>query len=154
MPALKNSKHEAFCRNIVHKRMTQDEAYEAAGYRRNKPNASRLRAREEIVARIAELQASLTDRSEWTAAKRLKTLADISKRNERKDPRVTIAAIGEANRMQGSYPPSKHQFSGPNGGPIPHVDLSKVSDEDLDKLETIFGPLAGAGAGAETEGGV
>ena len=37
------------------------------------------------------------------------------------------------------------QHSGPNGGPIQTVDLTNVSDDDLQRLETIFGPLAGSG---------
>lgn len=35
-------------------------------------------------------------------------------------------------------------ISGPNGGPIPTVDLTNVSDEQLKVLEAIFGQLAGS----------
>jgi hypothetical protein len=37
------------------------------------------------------------------------------------------------------------QHSGPRGGPIQTVDLTKLSDDDLARLEDIFGPLAGPG---------
>jgi len=37
------------------------------------------------------------------------------------------------------------QHSGPRGGPIQTVDLSKLSGDALDQLESIFGPLAGPG---------
>ncbi|MRX33207.1 hypothetical protein [Aminobacter sp. MDW-2] len=37
------------------------------------------------------------------------------------------------------------QHSGPRGGPIPVVDLTKLSGDELDQLESIFGPLAGPG---------
>ncbi|MBB3705447.1 hypothetical protein [Aminobacter aminovorans] len=37
------------------------------------------------------------------------------------------------------------QHSGPRGGPIPVVDLAKLSGDELDHLESIFGPLAGPG---------
>jgi len=43
------------------------------------------------------------------------------------------------------------QHSGPNGGPIQTVDLTKASDDDLARLEALFGPLAGA-AGGDAEG--
>ena len=36
------------------------------------------------------------------------------------------------------------QHSGPNGGPIQTVDLTNASNEDLERLEAIFGPLAGS----------
>lgn len=153
MPALKNARQEAFCRNLAHKQMTLGAAYKDAGFKPNKANAARLARRPEIKARIAELQEAVANKTGWTAAKRLKTLEKISGRNETKDPRVTIAAIAEANAMQGSYPPKRTELTGKDGGPVQHVDLSKVSDEDLDKLEAIFGPLAAAGDD-ETEGGV
>ncbi|MER8925799.1 hypothetical protein [Mesorhizobium sp. M0859] len=35
------------------------------------------------------------------------------------------------------------QHTGPNGGPIQTVDLTKLSGDDLTRLEDIFGPLAG-----------
>lgn len=37
------------------------------------------------------------------------------------------------------------QHSGRNGGPIPFIDLTKLSGDDLARLEDIFGPLAGPG---------
>lgn len=36
------------------------------------------------------------------------------------------------------------QHTGARGGPIQHVDLTSLSDEQLDQLEGIFGPLATA----------
>lgn len=43
------------------------------------------------------------------------------------------------------------QHSGPNGGPIQSVDLTNLSEKQLDILETILGPLAGS-AGDDDEG--
>lgn len=37
------------------------------------------------------------------------------------------------------------QHTGPRGGPIQTVDLTKLSGDELDQLESIFGPLAGPG---------
>lgn len=36
-----------------------------------------------------------------------------------------------------------HQHTGTNGGPIQSVDLTKLSDDELNRLEAILGPLAG-----------
>lgn len=36
------------------------------------------------------------------------------------------------------------QLTGPGGGPLATIDLTKLSDEDIDRLEAIFGPLAGS----------
>ncbi len=53
------------------------------------------------------------------------------------------------------------QHSGPKGGPIQTVNLTNVSADDLDRLEALFGPLAGGsgdddasdpGGEGETEG--
>lgn len=146
MPALKNPKHEAFCRNRVYQQMAIGAAYRAAGYKGGKggkANATRLSQRPEIVARIAELQVKLEEKTGWTAEKRLKTLEDIAGRNERKDPKTTISAIAEANKMQGSYAPAKSEVTGKDGGPIQHLDLTKMSNDDLDKLESILGRTAG-----------
>lgn len=43
------------------------------------------------------------------------------------------------------------QHAGPNGGPIQTVDLTNMSDDDLTRLEAIFGPLAGATGGDDAE---
>lgn len=46
---------------------------------------------------------------------------------------------------------NRHEHTGRDGGPIQHVDLSKVSDADLDRLEAILG---GADAGRDSSGEV
>ena len=45
------------------------------------------------------------------------------------------------------------QHTGPGGGPIQTVDLTKLSDDELDRLESILGPLAidGGDPGGEGE---
>jgi hypothetical protein len=43
------------------------------------------------------------------------------------------------NRFREDYRDKQdHELTGPNGGPIQHVDLSRLSEEQLDKLETIL----------------
>lgn len=47
-----------------------------------------------------------------------------------------------------------HELSGPNGGPIQTVDLTNASEEQLNALEAIFGPLAsGSGDDEGDQGG-
>lgn len=53
------------------------------------------------------------------------------------------AANAILDRAHGK-PKQAMEHSGPNGGPIRHVDLGNLSDEQLDTLESIFGPLASA----------
>ncbi|KQV83254.1 hypothetical protein [Rhizobium sp. Root1220] len=45
------------------------------------------------------------------------------------------------------------QHTGRGGGPIQTVDLTNVSDEQLNALEAIFGPLAGASGDDEGDPG-
>lgn len=46
------------------------------------------------------------------------------------------------------------EHTGKNGGPIQTVDLTNVSSDDLDRLQSLFGSLAGAsGDDAETDQG-
>jgi hypothetical protein len=57
MPILKNSRHELFAQEIA-KGKSASEAYQNVGYRPSRKNASRLKANEDINARVAELQAA------------------------------------------------------------------------------------------------
>jgi len=52
--------------------------------------------------------------------------------------------LGQSDRQE-------HQHTGANGGPIQHVDLSSVSDADLERLEVLLGPLVGGREGGEGE---
>lgn len=45
------------------------------------------------------------------------------------------------------------QHTGAGGGPIQHVDLTKLSDEQLEQLEGIFGPLAATSGDDEGDRG-
>ena len=60
-------------------------------------------------------------------------------------------AIFLGKNYLGQSDKQEHQHSGPNGGPIQHVDLSGVSDEELARLEALLGPLVGVGEGGASE---
>lgn len=62
MPVLKNQKHEIFARAVAQGR-TADQAYEEAGYKPNRHNASRLRnTNENVRARIEEIKGQKTEK--------------------------------------------------------------------------------------------
>ena len=67
MPILKNIRHERYALGIV-KGLTQDAAYEEAGYKPNRGNAGALNAKQHVQERIAELMARAAERVEVTVA--------------------------------------------------------------------------------------
>jgi phage terminase small subunit len=69
----------------------------------------------DIAEAIAEAQARVSELAEWTAADRIRMLADIADRTSKGDPRVAVSAIAEANKMQGSHAPAKTEVSEPGG---------------------------------------
>lgn len=72
---LPNPRHEAFVQALL-RGENQDAAYASAGFRASRPNASRLRTNDNIVARLAELQRVVAERviDECTV-----TVADVVK---------------------------------------------------------------------------
>jgi hypothetical protein len=150
MAALSNPKHEAFARGLASGK-SADEAYAHAGFKPHRGNAARLRANEHVKRRVAQMVERTSKRAEWSAADRLASLKAIHDKAIESDGRIAIAAIAEANKMQGSYPPAQHRLAGPGGGPIPTVDLTNMSESQIEQLESIFGPLAGSGDDDETD---
>lgn len=51
-------------------------------------------------------------------------LHEIALKSQSEDPRTSIAAIAETNKMQGDYAPSKTELTGKNGGPIETKDAT------------------------------
>lgn len=149
MPVLKNARYEQFSQGLA-KGLPATEAYVQAGYNESRSAASRLSTNVNIQRRIAEIKARVAEKAEWSAADRLISLKSIHDASLTEDRRTAIAAIAEANKMQGSYAPTKQELTGKGGGPIQTVELTNVSDEHLAALKEIFGPLA-SGAGGDDE---
>lgn len=61
MPVLPNPKHERFVQGLL-QGLSADAAYEAAGYKANRGNATRLKANESVVKRLEELQKTVTEK--------------------------------------------------------------------------------------------
>lgn len=112
MPVLKNARHETFAQGLA-KGLTADEAYVSAGYKPDRGHASRLAANGNIRARVDEIKSRAAEKAEWSAADRLLSLKAIHDASTKDDRRTAIAAIAEANKMQGSYAPTKTE----NGEP-------------------------------------
>lgn len=112
MPVLKNARHETFAQGLA-KGLTADDAYAAAGFTPNRGNATRMKANESIRKRVAEIASKAAEKAEWSAADRLLSLKAIHDACTTDDRRTAIAAIAEANKMQGSYAPTKTE----NGEP-------------------------------------
>ncbi|QRY69184.1 hypothetical protein JVX98_13265 [Ensifer sp. PDNC004] len=117
MPVLKNAKHEAFAQALARGK-TATEAYTDAGYSGDRTAASRLSTNVNVAKRVEEIRTRLSEKAEWSSAARLRMLGIIAKRNLLKDPRSSIAAIAEANKMQGSHAVVRHQIGGITDNPI------------------------------------
>lgn len=74
MPVLSNTRHERFAQELFAGK-TADEAYVLAGFKRNRGNASRLKADESILARVEELKSAAAERAQVTRADVLRELA-------------------------------------------------------------------------------
>lgn len=128
MPVLKNARHEQFAQGLA-TGMTGDDAYVAAGFAPNRGNAARLKANESIRKRAAEITSRVAEKAEWSAADRLLSLKAIHDASTKDDRRTAIAAIAEANKMQGSYAPTRQEHTGRGGGPIEYANLT---EEEID----------------------
>ena len=77
MAILKNARHERYCVNRA-KGMTIDDAFVAAGFKRNRSNASQLNAKQHIQDRIAELMAPAAEAAELSAERTLKEVTRLA----------------------------------------------------------------------------
>lgn len=136
MPVLKNSRHEKFAQLLAEGKSATD-AYAEAGYSGDRTAASRLSTNANIRQRVDEIKNRVAEKAEWSAADRLIALKSIYDKVEPNDPRVAISAIAEANKMQGSYAPSKLQHTGANGGPVQIADITRLKGMTAEELKIL-----------------
>ena len=79
MGPLRNSRHERFAQALF-EGQSADEAYVTAGYSENRGNASRLKAKESVSMRVADLQSEAAKSSEVSVASLLAELEDARRR--------------------------------------------------------------------------
>lgn len=148
MSVLPNPRHESFAQHLA-KGKTADEAYGQAGYKANRGNAATLKANQSILDRVAELRERGAKKVEVTLeslAAELDEARGIALA-EKQSSAAVQATMGKAKLFGLIIDKKQHS------GAIGSYDLTKVTDDDLDRLEAILGPLADAGGdqgGAET----
>lgn len=156
MAALKNQRHELFAQSIA-KGKTADEAYQEAGYKPNRGNAATLKANQSISDRVQELKDKAAEKVKIDIAWVLDRLVENVDRALQKKPvlemvdgvweesgewkyegNVANKALELLGKHLGMFV-DKVEHTGKNGGPIETsaVDVSKLSDEDLERLEEI-----------------
>jgi phosphohistidine phosphatase SixA len=129
VPILSNARHERFAQELA-KGATADEAYQLAGFKANRGNASRLKANENTVARVEEILSAAARRAETT----IYDIADQldEDRQFARDLSVPGAAItatmGKAKVL--GLLVDRSEVTGKDGGPIETVDRS---DRDIAK---------------------
>jgi phage terminase small subunit len=101
MPPLLNGRHELFCLALAEGKSEFD-AYSSAGYRPNRGNASRLKAKESVRARVAELQATAAKASEVTIQSLLNELeAARAKATDLNQLSAAVRAVEVKARVSG-----------------------------------------------------
>lgn len=104
MPVLSNAKHERFAQSLA-KGKSADDAYADAGYKPHRGNASTLRANQNILARLAELQSKAADRTVLTVASLTDRLLKIAEKGEgaTEAPLLSVAraALMDAAKLNG-----------------------------------------------------
>ena len=125
MPILENSRHEIFAQELA-KGATADEAYRLAGYSDNRGNATRLKANESVLKRVAELKEAAAVRARKSMDDILEQLDDDRKfAREMEAPSAAIqATMGQAKLL--GYDKQLIEHTGKDGGPIETADLSDM----------------------------
>lgn len=172
MPTLKNPKHERFAQELA-KGTTAEKSYEAAGYKANRGNATKLKQNESILRRVPELLAlrermhgqstakaiervSLT--KEWVLAKLIDNVQRASQAvpvldadgKETGEYRYQGAVANRALELLGKHLGmfvELHELSGKDGGPIQTQEVSP-----RDRLFNLIDSLAARGRTGEDTG--
>lgn len=139
MPALANGRHELFAQGIA-KGETADQAYENAGYAPNRGNAARLKAKDDIMKRVTEIQGIAVKQTVVS----IKTIADQLDEDRAlahkvEQPGAAVSASVAKGKLYGLMP-DKHELTGANGGPIEHRD--KTPEAVRDAINELFGGSA------------
>lgn len=133
---LSNPRHERFAQELASGK-PQSAAYEAAGYKPDEPNASRLTRNDKVRARVAELQTKAAVRAEITKADVLAML--IEDRKLARDLEQTSAAIRAAELLGkeiGMFVDRKEVRTG---------KLDGIEDDQLDALIGAVESIVAAG---------
>ena len=121
MPALKNARHEAFAQGLA-KGMTAEDAYESAGFKPNRGNAARLKAKDSILRRVAELVGKSAQKAEVSVERVLRgLLKEAEREGEGSSASARVSAWGLLGKHLKMFV-EKHELTGADGGPIETED--------------------------------
>lgn len=140
MPPLSNPRHERFAKGLFEGE-TADAAYEAAGFKANRGNASRLKANESILTRLSELQSEAAKSAEVTVESLLAELEHARSRADGLDQlSAAVKAISEKAKISGLLV-QRVEVGGP--GDFSEAEtFSELADKMLDEIETGFHPVS------------
>lgn len=140
MPVLQNPKHEKFAQ-LRAKGKTAEEAYDSAGYKPHRGNASRLSTNESVLARVAEIQGRAAERAAVTIQSLTDELDEVRALAiaEKQSSAAVSAVMGKA-KLHGLLI-DKKRLEGPNGGPV-KIDLTNLPQDEIERLISLFGHLA------------
>jgi hypothetical protein len=115
VPTLTNPKHELFAQQLAQGK-TASEAYVSAGYRPSRQNAARLRSKDDIAARVQEIQAAGAKSAEVSVQS---LLAELEAARERATSlnqlSAAVRAISEKAKISGLLVKRQEvQVSGPD----------------------------------------
>lgn len=124
MPVLKNARHEALAQALA-KGKTADDAYQLAGFKPNRGNATRLKANESIRARVDEIVGKVNERViDKLAITKERVAAELAK--------IAFLDIREAVRWGKSPLDTESENASSNGlgiYPVELVPSDQISDE-------------------------
>lgn len=123
MPILDNARHERFAQELA-KGKTADEAYQLAGFKANRGNATRLKANERVEARVAEILGRVAARTETTIYDIADQLDEdrLFARTQEAPAAAITATMGKAKVL--GLLTDKHEHTGKDGGAIQVEDLT------------------------------
>jgi hypothetical protein len=103
MAPLRNTKHERFAQELAEGK-SMSEAYEMAGYKRNRSHASRLVANGNIKGRVAELQDAAATETQVTLESLISEAANIQQlATEAGQHSAAIAALIAKAKLAGRW---------------------------------------------------
>jgi hypothetical protein len=139
MPPLNNARHERFCLALLEGK-SADEAFVIAGYKRNRGNASRLKANESVSRRLQELQAEAAANAEVTVASICKELDEANAvARERGQAAAMVSAATLRAKLAGLM---VERIETGNPGDFDNLtSTAQIVDKVLERLVEQFVPI-------------
>lgn len=159
MPSLKNTRHEAFAQALA-KGRSADDAYQQAGFKPHRGNASRLSSNESVRRRVAELQERGAKKVEVTIESLTAELEEARAlaMSEKQSSAAVSATMGKA-KLFGLGLERRHHSGQITVLNVTPEQLRNLDDDELAALERAFpvlqklGVVTAGDQGGETEPG-